>query len=100
VRPIRFPGVVVFGDQFWLPGSTTTEAWYITGNFDSPVARVQGVVFDRGAWEGTAIQVKDSMIIVDNDGGVWKIQGGAKRISRPDIEQRIRVAIQYQASHP
>jgi len=98
--PDPISGVVVFGDQFWLPGSTTTETWYITGNVDQPVLRVQGIVFDRGAWEGTAIQVKDCMIIADNDGGVWKIQGGAKRISRPDIEERIRKAIQYQASHP
>lgn len=96
--PDPISGVAVFGDQFWLPGSNTTEAWYFTGNFDSPVARVQGIVFDRGAWEGTAVQVKDSMIIVDNEGAVFQIQGGAKRISRPDVEERIREAIQYQAS--
>ena len=58
----------------------------------------QGIVFDRGAWEGTAIQVKDSMIIVDNGGAVFQISGGLEKISRPDIEQRIREAIQYQAS--
>lgn len=91
-------GVVVFGDQFWLPGTSTTEVWFFTGNDDSPVQRMQGVVFDRGAWEGTSIQVKDSMIIVDNEGAVFQIAGGANRISRPDIEERIREAIQYQAS--
>jgi hypothetical protein len=74
--PDPISGVVVFGDQFWLPGSNTTEPWYFTGNIDQPVLRVQGVVFDRGAWEGTAIQVKDSMIIVDNEGAVFQIQGG------------------------
>lgn len=98
--PDPISGVAVFGDQFWLPGSNTTEAWYFTGNIDSPVLRVQGIVFDRGAWEGTAIQVKDSMIVVDNEGAVFQIRGGAKRISRPDIEERIREAIQYQASRP
>jgi hypothetical protein len=92
--------VVVFGDQFWLPGSTTTEVWYFTGIDDSPVARMQGIVFDRGAWEGTAVQVRDSMILVDSEGAVFQIAGGAKRISRPDIEERIREAIQYQASQP
>lgn len=90
--------VVVFGDQFWLPGASTTEVWYFTGNDDSPVLRLQGVTFDRGTWEGTALQVKESMIIVDNDGGVFQIAGGLKRISRPDIEERVREAIQYQAS--
>lgn len=92
--------VVVFGDQFWLPGANTTEVWYFTGNEDSPVLRVQGVVFDRGAWPGTAVQVKESMIIVDNIGGVFQLSGAGapKRISRPDVEERIREAIQYQAT--
>lgn len=91
--------VVVFGDQFWLPGSKTTEVWYFTGVLASPVLRLQGVTFDRGTWEGTAIQIKESMIIVDNDGGVFKIAGGLKRISYPAIEEVIRKAIAYQASH-
>jgi len=91
-------GVVVFGDQFWLPGSTTTEVWYFTGNIDAPVQRLQGVTFDRGTWEGTAIQVKESMMIVDSDGGVFQIAGGLTRVSNPAIEERIRKAIQYQAS--
>lgn len=93
--------VRVFVDQFWLPGKSTTEVWYFTGNFDAPVARLQGVTFDRGTWEGTAVQVKESMIIVDGDGGVFQIAGGLKRISRPDIEERIRVAIAaYEATVP
>lgn len=88
--------VVVFGDQFWLPGATTTEAWYFSGDEESPVLRIQGVVFDRGAWEGTAIQIKDSMVIVDNEGAVFQISGGVKRISRPDIQERIRKSIEEQ----
>jgi hypothetical protein len=96
--PDPISGVVVFSDQFWLPGSGTTEVWYFTGKIDAPVLRVQGVVFDRGAWEGTGIQVKDSMIIVDNQGAVFQIKGGTKRISRPDVEERIRKAIAYQAA--
>lgn len=86
--------VVVFGDQFWLPGSNTTEVWYFTGNIDSPVLRLQGVTFDRGTWEGTALQIKESMIIVDSDGGVFQIAGGLQRISDPSDEERIRQAIQ------
>jgi hypothetical protein len=90
--------VVVFGDQFWLPGKSTTEVWYFTGNPDSPVLRLQGVTFDRGTMPGTALQVKESMVIVDSDGGVFQIAGGLKRISNPSIEQRIREAVEYQAS--
>lgn len=96
--PDGLNGVVIFGDQFWLPGIDTTEVWYFTGDPDAPVSRVQGVVFDRGTWEGTAIQVKDSMIIVDSEGAVFQISGSQNRISRPDIEERIRAAIQYQST--
>lgn len=91
--------VVVFGDQFWLPGQSTTEVWYFTGNINSPVLRLQGVTFDRGTWAGAAIQIKESMVIVDNDGGVFQISGGLKRISNPAIEEQIRDAIKYQSSH-
>lgn len=94
--PDPISGVVVFGDQFWLPGESTTEVWYFSGNQDTPVLRFQGVVFDRGAWPGTAVQVKDSMIIVDNAGDVFQVSGGLKKISRPDIAERIRKAMQYQ----
>jgi hypothetical protein len=89
--------VVVFSDRFWILGSTTTEPWVLTGNIDAPVQRFGGVLYDRGAWEGTAIRVKDSMIVVDEDGAVFQIAGGLKRVSRPDIEERIRRAIQREA---
>jgi len=90
-------GVIVFGDNFWLPGSTTTEVWYLTGDINAPVLRLRGVAFERGTWEGTAVQVKDSMIIPDNDGRVFQISGGLKEISNPAVTQRIREAMEFQA---
>lgn len=90
--------VIVFGDQFWLLGQSTVETWYMTGDPDAPVLRTQGVLFDRGTWEGTGIQVKDSLILVDPDGGVFQIAGGVQRISTPDVEERIRKAIKIAAS--
>ena len=81
-----------------MPGQTTTEVWYFTGDIDAPVTRLQGITFDRGTWEGTAIQVKTSMIIVDSDGGVFQIEGGIKRVSNSSVEERIREAMQKQAA--
>lgn len=89
--------VVAFNDQFWLPGSNSTEVWYFTGNINAPVQRLQGVTFARGTWAGTALQIKESMIIVDSDGGVFQISGGLARISNPSIEERIRNAILKQS---
>lgn len=88
--------VVVFGDQFWLPGQSTTEVWYPSGDPDAPMVRTQGIVFDSGCWQGTAIQVKTSLITVDSDGRVYQISGQSKPISTPDIEERIREAMALQ----
>jgi hypothetical protein len=85
--------VLVFSDRFWLLGQTTTEPWLTTGNATAPMLRFSGVLYDRGTWEGSGIRVKDSMVLVDEDGAVFQIGGGLKRLSRPDIEQRIRNAI-------
>ncbi len=85
--------VVVFSDQFWLCGQNTTETWITTGDPDAPMQRFQGVLFDRGVWEGTAIQIKDSLFTIDSDGGVFQIGGGLKRVSTPQIEERIRKSI-------
>lgn len=87
---------IVFSDMFWLCGSSTTEPWVFTGDPNAPVQRFSGILFDRGTWEGTAVQVKDSLIVTDPDGAVFQIKGGLKRISRPDIEERIRNAIQIE----
>lgn len=86
----------VFNDQFWLMGQNSTEVWYMTGDPDVPVQRLQGVVFDRGIQQGTAVQVKDSIVAVDSFGGVFVIQNGEKRISTPDIEEVLRRAITKQ----
>lgn len=85
-----------FGNLFWLFGAATTEPWLTTGNPDAPMQRYDSILFDRGSWPGTAVQVKDSLVVVDQNGGVFKIQGGQERLSSPDIEERIRKAIQRQ----
>lgn len=88
--------VRVFNDQFWLLGQNTTEVWYPTGDADVPMLRLQNSTFDRGVQQGTAVQVKDSVILVDSFGAVIQISGGEKRLSTPDIEEVVRKAISYQ----
>ena len=92
-------GVEVIGDQFMLPGEATTEMWYVTGDLAAPMARVQGVVFDRGTWEGTAVAINETLIVCDADGRVYAITGGnPTQISTPDITEQIRSSIQKQQS--
>jgi hypothetical protein len=85
--------VMTLGDQFWLFGSSTTEVWYPTGDGDAPFQRIQGRLFDRGIWGGTAVKIGDEMIVTDRDGVVWKIGQGIERVSNNSIEQRIREAM-------
>ena len=91
-------GVEVFGDQFWLPGEDTTEVWYVSNDPDNRMQRLQGVVFDRGSWQNTAQAVHETLVVVDADGGVFLIRGGGmpQRVSTPDIEEEIRLAIAAQ----
>lgn len=88
--------VRVVGDQFWLLGSNSTEVWYPTGDATgiAPFQRVQGKLFDRGVWQGTDVQIKDSVLLIDSDGIVYQISGaGPVRISDSSIEERTRKAI-------
>jgi hypothetical protein len=86
------------GDQFWLLGSSSVEPWYLTGDGTAPFARQQARVFDRGVWQGSDVQVKDSVVIVDSlDGTVYAVGGqGPVRISDNSIEERIRKAMAFQ----
>jgi hypothetical protein len=95
--PDKIFQVLVYGDLFWLCGQNTVEPWQTTGNLAAPVQRYPGILYDRGSFEGTAVQVKDSVIIVDEDGGVFQLKGGANRISTPAVEELIRRQIQFLA---
>jgi hypothetical protein len=88
--------VLVYGDMFWLLGENTTEPWITTGDPTAPMERYRGVLFDRGSWEGSAVQVKDSLFVIDENGAVFRIAGGQERVSTPAIEERIRRAIQIE----
>lgn len=95
--PDEVLGVEVLGDTFVLSGPGSTEMWYVAQDPVNRMQRLQGVVFDRGTWEGTAVAVHESMFVCGSDGAVFKIVGGApQRMSTPGIEEMIRRAIQYQ----
>lgn len=95
--PDKVHQVVVYGNLAWLLGQKTTQPFQ-TVSGDDPIVPYPGILFDRGSWEGTAVQVKDSLIVIDEDGAVFQISGGQERISNPAVEELIRRAIQIAAS--
>lgn len=100
-NPDNISEMITVGDQALICGDGSTENWYATGNFDAPFAPVEGRVYRRGVLEGTAVVVKDTVVIVGDDGVVYAIgytsgdtsKFGVHRISNHGIEERIRTQI-------
>jgi len=88
--------IVALSDRFWLLGQSSSEPWITTGNIDAPMIRMQGILYEQGAWPGTGVKVNNGIILVDQFGDVYQVAGGLKMISRPDIAEVIREAIAYQ----
>lgn len=89
--------VVILGDKFWLPGSSTIEIWYPNGDPLAPFLRQQGTVLERGAWEGTIVPIGEKMCLVDSTGDAWVVtDAGPMKISTPGIAERLREAIDAQ----
>jgi hypothetical protein len=88
--------VVVYSDMFWLCGQSSLEPWITSGDPEAPMLRFKGILYDRGCWEGTALRMKEGLMLVDDNGAVFRIQGGLNRISTPDIEELFRRNIQFQ----
>ncbi len=86
--------VRVVGDQFAIFGTSSTEFWYPTGELLTPFARSQSRVFERGIWEGSDVQIKDTLILMDTDGVVYRLDGnGPVPISDNSVVERTRAAI-------
>ena len=92
--PDALVSVRAVGDQIALFGTTSTEMWYLTGDALEPFARSTASIFERGVWEGSDVQIKDTLIVMDADGAVYRIDGGGpRRISDASVEERTRRAI-------
>lgn len=86
------------GDQVAIMGAKSTENWYATGNKDTPFAPIEGRVYARGVYPGSAVVVDEAAFVVGDDGRVYAIGYkagedagfGIDRISNNGIEERIR----------
>ena len=85
--------VLTVGDTAMFVGESSTEAWYPTGDLDTPFAPVPGRVYDRGAIEGSAVNVKGTVFLVGADNVVYAIGGSAQRVSNHGVEEVIREAL-------
>ena len=91
--PDTIVSIQAMQDTLWFIGQTTTEVWYATGQADLPFNPVNGRVYDRGALEGTVVNIKGTLYLVDQDYIVYAISGGPQRISNHGIEEQIRLTV-------
>jgi hypothetical protein len=99
-EPDQLTQVMRIGDNVWMLGETSTEVWYLNSSLDpnaSRFLRQQGLAFSQGILEGTAQQIRTQGVVVAEDGIVYEIVGGPRRISNNGIEERIRKSIAAQA---
>lgn len=96
-QPDRITSIFTVGDTAWLVGDGSTEIWYATGDSTAPFAPVTGRVYDRGAIEGTAVNIKGTVFLVGPDFIVYAISGGPQRVSNHGIEETIRRTLEAES---
>lgn len=80
------------GDQIVLPGTSSFEVFALSGNATDPIVPYGGLSFKIGCRSRyAAVICGDTLIFVDNTGGVRRFDGGApKLISGPGLSEQIR----------
>lgn len=92
-RPDNIIAAVVVSDTLWLVGNGSSEVWYATADPNTPFAPVSGRVYDRGAVDGTVVDVKGTVYLVGPDYVVYAISGGPQRVSNHGVEELIRLTL-------
>ena len=82
--------IMIVGDTAMFVGENSTEVWYPTGLLDAPFAPVSGRVYDKGAIEGSVVNVNGTVFLVGTDNIVYAISGKANRVSSHGVEETIR----------
>lgn len=81
------------GDNLWLFGQQTIEAWVHSGDADLPFTRIENVAFDKGIYSTGCVTAADnSLIFVGQDCVVYRIADTPVRISDHWLEEQIRAA--------
>jgi len=83
-------GFAIVIDQLWVLCASHTEIFFLSGDADAPLQRVQGRVFDKGALARDSIVNMDNTVFwVGNDRIVYRGDASPLRVSDHGIEERI-----------
>lgn len=82
--------IAPLGDNIWLIGQQTVEAWSNTGAATLPFARLESVAFDKGGLAtGCIVRADNSLLFVGSNRTVYRMADVPTRISDNSIEERI-----------
>lgn len=83
-------GMSVLLDQLIVFCDRHTELFYLTGDSDAPLQRVQGRVFDKGARSrDTIVRLDNTVFWVGHDNVVYRAENTPIRVSDHGIEERL-----------
>ncbi len=94
-EPDEIIDAVRIGDSVYMTGQSSTEVWYKNTAIDvtaSDFVPQSGLAFSQGAIEGSVVPIRTQAYLVAEDGIVYQIVGGPRRVSTNGIEERIRLA--------
>lgn len=91
-EPDQLIQVLRVGDALYFLGQSSTEVWYFAGTVDATFLRQQGLAFSQGTLEGTAVQVRNKLYLVAEDGIGYEVSNGPVRFTTNAIEEHIRAA--------
>lgn len=97
--PDEVTSLITVGDQVWALGAESTQPFYLTGD-ETVFAPIQGRAFPYGSLEGTAALVGTEVVLVANNGIVYAVAGGPRRVSNNGIENIIRLARRDERAAP
>ena len=99
-NPDPIVDMLTVGDFVYVIGTGSTEVWYTTGQNANPLGPVLGRTMARGALAGTAVNIKDTVYLVGDDGVVYSFANVPVRISDNAIEERIRTQLRRERGLP
>lgn len=89
-EPDALLDIAALGDNIWLFGQSTVEAWSHTGDADLPFTRIEQVAFDKGILQTGCLAAADnSLYFVGSDARVYRLGETPQRVSPEDIEEKI-----------
>jgi hypothetical protein len=89
-EPDSLLDIASLGDNIWLFGQSTIEAWSHTGNADLPFTRLENVAFDKGVMStGCVVAADNGLFFVGSNRSVYRVAEVPERISDHSIEERI-----------